>query len=264
MTSHRAAALRGLVAPGLAALVVLAVLLALGTWQVRRLAWKDDLIRQIGERARIEPPAALPARAEWPHWSPEADEFRRVRVAGTFLHDRETRVHGLAPGARPGEPLQGYYVLTPLRLADGATVIVNRGFVPTELADPGRRAAGQVAGEATVTGILRASEARGLFVPEDDPARDSWFTRDVPGIARARGLSDVAPFLVEADATPNSGGWPRGGQLRLDLPNNHLQYAFTWYGLAVCLVGVFGAFAWRRLRGDAAPDPAGAPVADPT
>lgn len=264
MSTARAAALRGLVAPALAALVVLAILLALGTWQVRRLAWKEDLIRQIGERARVEPPVAPPAEAAWSQWSPEADEFRRVRVAGTFLHDREVRVHGLAPGARPGEPLQGYYVLTPLRLADGATIIVNRGFVPTELADPARRAAGQVAGEATVTGILRASETRGLFVPEDDPARDSWFTRDVPGIARARGLTHVAPFLVEADATPNPGGWPRGGQLRLDLPNNHLQYAFTWYGLALCLVGVFGAFAWRRLHDGSEAHPAGAPVADPT
>lgn len=238
---------RSLLAPGLAALVVLAILLGLGTWQLRRMAWKEALIAQIATRARAEP-APLPAEARWAAWSPAADEFRRVRAVGSFRHDLETRVHGLAPGDRPGAPLQGVYLITPLVLADGAVVLVNRGFVPTELADPARRAAGQVAGEVAVTGLLRASEVRGLFVPESNPARDEWFVRDVPTIARARGLTRVAPFLVEADATPNPGGWPRGGQLRLDLPNNHLNYAFTWYGIALCLVGVFAAFARRRLK----------------
>ena len=238
----------GLLAPGLAALVVLAILLALGTWQLRRMAWKEGLIAQIGARAKAEP-VPLPPEAAWGTWSPAEGEFRRVRVRGRFHHDLETRVHGLAPGDRPGAPLQGAYVLTPLALDDGATVLVNRGFVPTELMDPARRAAGQVSGEAEVTGLMRASEARGLFVPESDPARGEWFVRDVPAIARARGLARVAPFLVEADATPNPGGWPRGGQLRLDLPNNHLNYAFTWYGIALCLVGVFAVFARRRLKG---------------
>jgi surfeit locus 1 family protein len=238
---------RGLLAPGLAALVVFAILVGLGTWQLRRMAWKQGLIAQIETRARAEP-AALPAEAVWPVWSPAADEFRRVRTRGVFRHDLETRVHGLAPGIRPGAPSQGFYLLTPLALPDGATVVVNRGFVPTELAEPARRAAGQVTGEVEVTGLLRASETRGLFVPESDPARGEWFVRDVPAIARARGLTRVAPFLVEADATPNPGGWPRGGQLRLDLPNNHLNYAFTWFGIALCLVGVFAVFARRRLR----------------
>ena len=239
---------RGLLAPGLSALVVLAILLALGTWQLQRMAWKEGLIAQIAARAGAAP-VALPPEAEWPAWSPAADEFRRVRVTGRFRHALETRVHGLAPGDRPGTPFQGAYVLTPLALSDGTTVLVNRGFVPTELMEPARRPAGQVAGEAEVTGLMRASELRGLFVPESDPVRGEWFVRDVPAIAAARGLARVAPFLVEADATPNPGGWPRGGQLRLDLPNNHLNYAFTWYGIALCLVGVFSVFARRRLQG---------------
>lgn len=248
--SPRAGAWRDLLAPGLAALVCLAILLGLGTWQLQRRTQKEDLIARIVARARVEPPAPLPAPDAW---DPRADEFRRVRVTGTLLHDRETLVHGLAAGAVPGRALQGYYVITPLRREDGSIVLVNRGFVPTELRRPEDRRAGQVEGETTITGILRASEARGLFVPEPDPARDAWFTRDIAAIARARGLDRVAPFLVEADATPNPGGWPRGGQLRIDLPNNHLNYAFTWFGLAACLVGVFGAFAWRRLHEPWAP-----------
>ncbi|MBK3403922.1 SURF1 family protein [Methylorubrum populi] len=241
---ERRARLRSLWAPGFAALICLAILLGLGVWQLARKGEKEALIARIIERSHAEPPAAPPP---FDAWDAKADEFSRVRVRGTFLHDRETLVHGLAPG-EPGRALQGFYVLTPLKRDDGSTILINRGFIPTELKRPEDRAAGQVAGEATVTGMLRASEARGLFVPESDPKRDAWFTRDIPGISAARGLTDVAPYLIEADATPNPGGWPRGGQLRVDLPNNHLQYAFTWFGIAACLIGVFSVFAWRRLH----------------
>ena len=246
---ERTTRLRSLVAPSLAALVCLAILLGLGFWQLARKGEKEALIARIVERSHVEPPAAPPP---FDAWDARADEFGRVRVTGTFLHDRETLVHGLAPG-EPGRALQGFYVLTPLRRDDGTTILINRGFVPTELKDPKNRAAGQVAGQATVTGMLRASETRGLFVPESDPKRDAWFTRDIPGIAAARGLTEVAPYLIEADATPNPGGWPRGGQLRVDLPNNHLQYAFTWFGIAACLIGVFSVFAWRRFHDPAEP-----------
>ncbi|GJD50645.1 hypothetical protein OPKNFCMD_3388 [Methylobacterium crusticola] len=246
-TAERRSALRDLLAPGLAALACLGILVALGTWQLERRAWKEALIARIVARSRAEPPMALPSPASW---DPARDEFERVRAAGRFLHDRETLVHGLAPGETPGRALQGYYVVTPLRLDDGRVVLVNRGFVPTELKNPRDRAAGQVEGAATVTGMLRQSEARGMFVPAPNAATGEWFNRDVAGIAAARDLPGAAPYLIEADATSNPGGWPRGGQLRVDLPNNHLQYAFTWYGIALCLVGVFGAFAWRRVHGD--------------
>ncbi|MEH3146793.1 MAG: SURF1 family protein [Methylobacterium frigidaeris] len=255
----RRAALRDLLAPFLAALVCLAILVGLGTWQLQRKAWKEGVINQIIARSRIEPPLAPPSPASW---DPAGQEFDRVRVTGRLLHDRETLVHGLAPGEVPGRALQGYYVVTPLRRDDdGPLVLVNRGFVPTELKNPRDRAAGQVEGVVTVTGMLRASEARGMFVPAPNPQTGEWFNRDVAGIAAAKGLDPVAPYLIEADATPNPGGWPKGGQLRVDLPNNHLQYAFTWFGLALCLVGVFGAFAWRRLHDGppAEPDRLGMP-----
>ncbi|MBD8905481.1 SURF1 family cytochrome oxidase biogenesis protein [Methylorubrum zatmanii] len=248
-STERGERLRSLLAPGIATLVCLAILIGLGTWQLARKGEKEALIARIVERSRAEPPAAPPPFGAW---DAKADEFRRVRVTGTFLHDKETLVHGLAPG-EPGRALQGFYVLTPLKRDDGTTILINRGFVPTELQRPADRAAAQVSGETTVTGMLRASETRTMFVPESDPARDAWFTRDIPGIAAAKGLTRVAPYLIEADATPNPGGWPRGGQLRVDLPNNHLQYAFTWFGIALCLIGVFSVFAWRRLHEPAEP-----------
>jgi surfeit locus 1 family protein len=236
---------RSLLAPGLATLIALAILIGLGKWQLERKAWKESVIAQIQARA-FGPPSAIAPPASWPTWRAEEGEFRRVRVTGTFLHDLEAAVHGLAPGER-GAPRQGFYLFTPLRLVEGGTIMVNRGFVPTELRDPAKRPGSQPAGDVAVTGLVRAPETKGWFVPDDKPAENQWFRRDPAAIAAAKGLT-VAPFYVAADETPNPGGWPQGGQTTLNLPNNHLQYAFTWFGIAATLVGVFGAFAWRRLQ----------------
>lgn len=243
--SPRRSAVRELAAPGLATLVCLAILLGLGTWQLARKTEKEALIARIVERSRAAP-EPLPADFAF---DPARDEFRHVAVAGRFLNTRETLVHGLAAGDTPGRALQGYYVLTPFEREGGGIVLVNRGFTPTELKDRARRADGLIEGETRVAGLLRASEPRSLFVPAPDPARGEWFNRDIPGIAAALDLPQpVAPYLIEADARKDSAAWPRGGQLRVDLPNNHLQYAFTWFGIAACLVGVFAVFARARLR----------------
>ncbi len=244
MSEIRVGAWRSLIAPGLASLIALSILIGLGVWQVERKSWKEGLIARIVAQSRAEPVAPPP----FEQWDAASGEFRHVRLSGHFLNDKETLVHGLAPGETPGRALQGYYVITPLVRDDGRTVLINRGFVPTELKRQDDRRSGLIEGETTVTGILRASEPRAMFVPAPDPARGEWFNRDVPGIAAARQLTDVAPYLVEADAIPGQTTWPRGGQLRVDLPNNHLQYAFTWFGIAACLVGVFSVFAWRRLH----------------
>ena len=238
---------RSLVLPALASLVALAILLGLGTWQLQRKTWKEGLIAQIEARSYGEPGSIVP-EAEWSAWRAEGDEFRKVRVTGTFLHPLETAVYGLAPGGQRGAPVQGYYLITPLRLDNGAIVLVNRGFVPTELKDPAARPGNQPEGQATVTGLVRAPEARTAFTLADDPARNLWFARDPQAIAQFHRLDRVAPFLIDADATPQPGGWPRGGQTLLNLPNNHLQYAVTWFGIALTLIGVFAAFAWRRVR----------------
>lgn len=240
---------RSLFLPGVATLAALAILVTLGSWQLQRRAWKQELIGRIEARA-YGAPAALPPESEWSRWSGEAQEYRRVRLSGRFLHDHEVPVHGLMSGAQRGQPVQGYYLLTPLRLPEGAIVVVNRGFVPGELRDPARRPDPDPQGEITLTGLMRASEARGWFVPANEPARNVWFVRNIDEIARAKGLSRVAPFIVDAEASPTPSGWPKGGQTRLAIPNHHLQYALTWYGLALSLAAVFGGFAWRRLKAE--------------
>jgi surfeit locus 1 family protein len=244
-SASRPPAWRGLLAPAAATLVALAILIGLGVWQLERKAWKEGLITQIQTRA-YGPPVAIAPETDWPSWKAQDDEFRHVRMTGAYLHEFETPVHGLAPG--PGGVQQGFFLFTPLRLSGGGTVMVNRGFVPTELRDPAKRPGSQPTGEVAVTGLVRAPEPKGWFVPENKPAENQWFTRDAPAMAAAKGLA-VAPFYVAADDIPNPGGWPKGGQTSLDLPNNHLQYAFTWFGIAATLVGVFASFAWKRVTG---------------
>ena len=238
---------RPLLAPGLATLVGMTILISLGVWQLERRAWKNDLIQKIEARA-YGAPGAIPPEAEWPAWSREAEEYRRVRVAGRFLYEGEVAVHGLMSGRERGQPLQGYYLLTPLRLRDGGIVVVNRGFVPGELRDLGRRPGSDPEGEVAFTGLVRAPETPAPFVPKNDPARNEWFVRSPDEIAKAKGLARVAPFLIDADPMPSPAGWPKGGQTRLSMPNDHLQYALTWFGLALTLLGVFAGFAWRRLH----------------
>jgi surfeit locus 1 family protein len=87
-----------------------------------------------------------------------------------------------------------------------------------------------------------------MFSPDNDPGRNAWYRRDPAEIASAMKLERVAPFTIDADATPNPGALPEGGRTRINFPNDHLGYALTWFGLALALAGVFGVFAWQRLR----------------
>lgn len=221
-------------APGkrrfLVVLCLLGVLLfaGLGVWQVERLAWKLDLIARVEARVHARPTAVPPAA--WRAVDAHRDEYRHVRVQGTFLYDRSTLVDALT------ERGAGFWVVTPLRTHDG-TVLINRGFVPTEWARNAGSSA--VGGPVAVTGLLRVSEPEGRFLRANAPAQDRWFSRDVAAIARARGLGRVAPFFVDADAAPNPGGYPIGGLTVVEFRNAHLVYALTWFGLAVlCLVGL--------------------------
>jgi len=199
---------------------------ALGVWQVERRAWKLALIKRVEQRIHAEP-APLPSGAQW-----RGDQsYRRVRATGIFLHDRETLVQAVTDLG------PGWWVMTPLRFAAG-TVLVNRGFVPSDRRDQQSRRAALPDGTVTVTGLLRASEPGGGFLRSNDPAANRWYSRDVAAIARARGLRDVAPFFIDADAAPNPGGVPVGGLTVIAFPNNHLVYALTWFALtALSLAG---------------------------
>lgn len=238
---------RGLLPVTLAALLAFGVLVGLGAWQLERLAWKQGLVATVEARIH-KAPVALPPEADWAHIDFAHDEYRRVRVQGRFRHDLEVQVYALVDAEPDGSGGPGYWVVTPLDLSDGSFVLVNRGFVPLDRRAPATRAQGQVDGLVTVTGLLRLPEEAGLFTPANDAARDSWYVRDPDAIASAKELVRVAPFLIDADATANPGGLPRGGLTRVSFPNRHLEYALTWFGLAATLLGVFAAYAWGRVR----------------
>jgi len=210
--------------------LVFAVLAALGTWQLERRSWKLELIEWVTTRAHA-PPVATPSREEWPLVTAADHEYRHVRATGVFLNDAETLVTAST------ELGSGYWVLTPLRMRDGALVLVNRGFVPTDRRDPATRKAGEIGGEVTVTGLLRTTEPGGTLLRSNDPSTDRWYSRDVAAIAAARGLTDVAPFFIDADAAPNGADAPVGGLTVITFHNNHLVYAITWYGLALMVAG---------------------------
>src|SRR5262245_58205881 len=212
-----------------------------------RKAWKEGLLAQIGARAHA-PPISLPEALRL--WREGGDvEYLRVRVSGRFLHARERHVFAVDERLGPG-----FHIYTPLETPERQLVLVNRGFVPTPLKDPSARPAGQVEGQVTLAGRARRPPPRGPFTPASEPARNLYYWPDYPSMlasapeAGSLGLTPV-PFFVEADAEPaNQGGFPRGGVTRLILPNRHLKYALTWYGLALALIGVFAAFARARLR----------------
>ena len=200
---------------------------ALGVWQLERRVWKHALIARVEQRAHAEPVAA-PGPAEWPQVSAARYEYRRVRVTGIFLHEAETSVQAVTDLG------PGWWVLTPLRQADGSIVIVNRGFVPPERRERATRPAGNPPGEVAVVGLLRISEPGGGFLRRNDPAAGRWYSRDVPAIAAARGLGPVAPYFVDAErASAAVAEAPVGGLTVLDFRDNHLLYALTWFALAV-------------------------------
>jgi surfeit locus 1 family protein len=234
------------------AFIMFAGFIALGTWQLERRIWKLNLIERVEQRVHAAPmPVSLAAIAAASSANAAADEYRHVQLRGTFLNDRETLVQASTDFG------SGFWVLTPLRLADDSIVLINRGFVSPERRDPATRGSAAPAGMTTITGLLRLSQPGGGFLRRNDPAADRWFSRDVQAIAAARGLLKVAPWFIDADVTPDvppainpvaPGGaeqvWPIGGLTVISFPNNHLVYAITWYLLA--LMAAFAA--WRVVR----------------
>jgi surfeit locus 1 family protein len=239
---------RSVLVTSLIVAVALAILLALGTWQVERLKWKEALIATLEERLAA-PPVALPPARDWGTLDAARDEYLRVAFPATFDNDKEALVYTTGSSLRSDTSGPGYWVFTPARLADGRTAIVNRGFVPDGRQDSGSRRDGLVSGTVDIVGVLRWPEPPGLFTPGGDPARNLWFTRDSTAIAMAKGITDAAPFYVEMESPVPPGDLPHPAAVRPTLPNSHFGYALTWFGLAAMLVGVYGAWMIGRWRG---------------
>ena len=224
-------------------LAALAVLVGLGVWQIERLEWKEGLIAKIETRSKgpaisLEEAAVMAGEGQDP-------SYYRVRVKGRFQHDKERYLFAVSDGEA------GWHVITPLKTEDGELVLIDRGFVPSDLKDPSTRAEGQVENEVTVTGIVRMPDTQGTFTPDNEAEANQWFWRDLNAMTQSMYTEipgGLAPFFLEAEKDQVPGGWPEGGQTRLEIPNNHLQYAITWFLLAACLLVIYGVYVWKARR----------------
>jgi surfeit locus 1 family protein len=217
--------------------VAFAALISLGVWQLERLHWKLGLIAQVNHSLALPPVSLDKALAMG-----GAAQYRRVMLDGWFLNDKESYVYASGPDGAPV-----YHVLTPFETRDGRVLMVDRGIVPPGLIDPAKRARGQL-GERVMIGVWHIPDAPGFFTPPPDTAHRIWYSRDVAAMAAAARVKLAAPVVVEADAAPNPGGWPKGGQTQVTFRNEHLQYAITWFGLAAALLGVYLAFHISKGR----------------
>jgi surfeit locus 1 family protein len=229
------------------AVVGVAILIGLGLWQLDRRVWKENLIATVTERL-ARPPEDLPPRESWPRLVPEGNEYTRVKFPAEFLAGQEALLYSAGSAFRPDVQGAGYWVFAPARLAGGSIVVVDRGFVPPERKDPASRVEGTPSGTVEVVGVMRWPETRGLFTPADDPKTNVWYLRDPAAMVAAKKWDAAAPFYIEQEAPVPPGGLPKPGKLAVNLPDSHLQYALTWFGLALGLAGVYVTWLSGRLR----------------
>jgi len=218
-------------------LPLFAALVGLGVWQLERLQWKLGLIAQIRHNMQA-PPISLKRALQL---GLASAQYRRVAVSGHFDNAKESYLYTTGPHGGPV-----YHILTPLIIGTADAVMTDRGYIPISLRNPLSRPGSQPEGQVDFVGILRTPDKPGIFTPSPDLRNRIWFARDVQAMASRDHLRLAAPVVLEAVASPGQ-KWPRGGQTRVDLPNDHLQYALTWFFLAAALVAVY--LAWHRARG---------------
>lgn len=215
---------------------MLALLCFLGNWQVERLNWKLDLIEKIEMRYGLPSIAIPPTVSEPDEWV-----YRHVSVSGRYLHLREMPLYSIGPNGKPG-----YDLFTPLLARDGKYVIINRGWVPENLKEQISRPDTIGAEPVNITGVLRKSWDRERFAPENDLGRNLWFYGDLQAMKNAQGLEQVFPMFLYASKDSEQGELPVGDRSRLKIVNNHLDYAMTWYGLAIVLLVIYVMFNVRK------------------
>jgi surfeit locus 1 family protein len=237
-----------LLLPAVLTVVGVGVLFCLGAWQWQRMDDKRAFITRLETQAAGSAVAPPPATS-WEKLDLAALDLTRSVAKGSYLGGIASVRTTIAAGPPGSRQLSGFgrWVFQGFRLEDGATVLVNRGFVP----ESRFAMIAPAAGAAIITGYLRAPETRNSFTPADLPQQREFYTRDPAGIAASLGIGAAAPFYLEAERQGDGLTPPAGvdvKELIARIPDNHLQYALTWWGLALTLIGVFGAYAWQARR----------------
>ena len=239
-------------------LVMIALFVGLGLWQLQRRAEKHTLIAALNERLAAAP-RPLPLETEWSLLTPGQDEFRRVRFTATYQPAPDAMVYSSGSALREDISGPGTWAFLPARLPAGETVVINAGFVQNTMQDrteEDRVVARLITREpAVLTGYIRFPEAPGMLTPAPNVTRRLWFARDHLAMARVLGWGSVAPFYIDLEAPVPASGVPKPGPLDVHLKDDHLQYAITWFGLAGAVAVAFGLWLRGRLAG---PDQNGA------
>ena len=219
------------------------ILLALGSWQVHRLMWKTELNEE--RRAQFQAEAVmLPAGAG----DPASFAYRRVWLEGRFRHEAEMFL-----AARTHDRRVGYQIITPFERTDGPAVLVNRGWVPLDNKAPETRLGGQIQGTFRLEGIVVPGGRAGWFTPDNEPENNIWFWTDTEALAAEAGIPPPS-YLVDAGPTPNPGGLPIGGQTKVELRSEHMQYIVIWYALAIGLAVIYVIYMRRSQDPDQSAD----------
>jgi surfeit locus 1 family protein len=245
---------RGIAGLGIFTALILALLLGLGFWQLQRRIEKHALIAALTERLAAVP-GALPPVEQWGGLTPAHDEFRRVSFSATFESRPDAMVYSSGSAVRTDISGPGTWAFVPARLPQGDTVVINAGFVQNTMQDRAvedRAVTRLITGApVTLTGYLRFPESAGLLTPEENLGKRLWFTRDHRAMARKLGWDQtgrVAPFYIDLEAPVPASGIPKPGPLDVQLRDEHLQYAITWFGLAGAVVIAFGVWLFGQRR----------------
>ena len=229
--------------PSITTIVIVAILVGLGVWQLERRVGKLALIAAMEQRL-TEQPTALPLASQWSGLTPADAEFRRVTFTAMSETNAPARVFAAPSALRKDVSGSGVWVFAPMRLVDGATVVVNRGFVP----DGQRVSDAGAAASETLTGYIRFPESEGWLTPPPDLGKRMWYLRDHRAMAEALGWREVAPFYIDLESPVPPGGLPRPGPLQVNLKNDHLQYAITWFLLAIAVSIAFAVWVRGQRR----------------
>lgn len=220
--------------PSVITLAAFVLCTALGFWQLHRLSWKTELIERLETRLNAEP---VPL-AEHRNDDPAGAEFLKVSFSGRFLYEKEMYFGQYHSGT------WGYQLITPMALDDGGHVLVNRGWIPSEMRDPAKRPESVADAHLSLTGIIRKPSPPRFFTPENDAMANYWFWYDLKAMDAYAGVSTL-PFVLEVMNHHTEGGWPLTAKKEYKLRNDHFHYALTWFALAISGM-VIGVLYHRR------------------
>ena len=234
---------------GIFTLVMVALFVGLGVWQLQRRTWKHALIAALTERLAAAP-VPLPPPSTWSTLTRSQDEFRRVSFTATYESQLDAMVYSSGSAVRPDISGPGTWAFIPARLPSGETVPIDAGFVPNTMQDRGwqDRAVGKlITGKPVeMTGYIRFPETAGILTPNFEHSKRLWFARDQQAMADALGWKNVAPFYIDLETPVPADGIPKPGPLDVHLPDNHMQYAITWFALAGAIAIAFIVSLRRR------------------